>query len=214
MSNAGNPQRRTTYLISLTLVKVEAVPEDDAENQKEALPEGEGSPEKKIEEEEQEEEEEEEEDEEEEEEEEEETEEVRDVPEKEEGLVCAEEVGKEIAQVEDEYSELVPVKYGTPTESRRQPEWRDIHRHKKDTAATGKSKDTYHIHAPVRQMVKVYGGTSSEGTFRREGPRSDALRPKNRALPGATHALPKGREWSRPEQPLTVQPPFLHPSAG
>ncbi|XP_060926232.1 arf-GAP with GTPase, ANK repeat and PH domain-containing protein 1-like isoform X2 [Limanda limanda] len=158
MSNAGNPQRRTTYLISLTLVKVEAVPEDDAETQKEALPEGEGSPKKKIEEEEEEEE---------------------DVPEKDEGLVCAEVVGKEIAQVEEEYVEQVPVKYGTPTESRRKPEWRETYRHQKDTLpATGKSKDSYHIHAPVRQMVKVYGGTSSEGTFRREGPRSDALRPK------------------------------------
>nr|XP_019941946.1 PREDICTED: arf-GAP with GTPase, ANK repeat and PH domain-containing protein 2 [Paralichthys olivaceus] len=160
MSNTGNPQRRTTYLISLTLVKVEAVPEDDAENQKEALPEGEGSPKKKIEEEE------------------EETEEVRDVPEKEEGLVCAKVVRKEIAQVEEEDVEQVAVKYGTPTGSREKPEWRETHRHQKDTAATGKSKDTYFVHAPVRQMIKVYGGTSSEGTFRREGPRSDAMRPK------------------------------------
>ncbi|TMS19253.1 Arf-GAP with GTPase, ANK repeat and PH domain-containing protein 1 [Larimichthys crocea] len=63
MSKAGNPQRRTTYLISLTLVKVEAVPEDVAENQKEALPEGEGSPKKEEEDEEEEDEEEEEEEE-------------------------------------------------------------------------------------------------------------------------------------------------------
>ncbi|XP_062255383.1 arf-GAP with GTPase, ANK repeat and PH domain-containing protein 1-like [Platichthys flesus] len=209
MSNAGNPQRRTTYLISLTLVKVEAVPEDDAENQKEALPEGEGSPKKKIEEEEEEEEDEEEE--EEEEGEEEEGEEVRDVPEKDEGLVYAEVVGKEIAQVEEEYVEQVPVKYGTPTESRRKPEWRETHRHQKDTAATGKGKDNYHIHAPVRQMVKVYGGTSSEGTFRREGPRSDALRPKTELYREPPMLYLKGENGADPSSRSRCSLPFSIP---
>ncbi|XP_040889981.1 arf-GAP with GTPase, ANK repeat and PH domain-containing protein 1-like isoform X2 [Toxotes jaculatrix] len=155
MSKAGNPQRRTTYLISLTLVKVEAVPEDVAENQKEALPEGEGSPKKK----------------------EEEKEEVSNVPEKEGGLVCAEVVGKENTQVEAEV-ELAQVKYGSPTENRGKLERRETHGHQKDVATAGKSKDTSLVHPPVRQMVKVYGGTTSEGTVRREGPRSEALRPK------------------------------------
>uniref|UniRef100_A0A8P4KF47 Small monomeric GTPase n=1 Tax=Dicentrarchus labrax TaxID=13489 RepID=A0A8P4KF47_DICLA len=162
MSKAGNPQRRTTYLISLTLVKVEAVPEDVAENQKEALPEGEGSP-KKEEEEEQEEEE----------------KEVSNAPEKEEGPVCTQVVGKENTQVEEEV-EQVPVKYGSPTENWGKPERRETHGHQKDLVTVCKSKDasSSFVHAPVRQMVKVYGGTTSEGTVRREGPRSDALRPK------------------------------------
>ncbi|XP_056258928.1 arf-GAP with GTPase, ANK repeat and PH domain-containing protein 1-like [Seriola aureovittata] len=154
MSKAGNPQKRTTYLISLTLVKVEAVPEDVAGNQKEALPEGEGSPKKD-----------------------EEKEEVSNVPDKEGGLVCVEVVGKENTQVEYEV-EQVQVKYGSPTESRGKPERRETHGHQKDIAATGKSKDTSFVHPPLRQMVKVYAGTSSEGTVRREGPRSDAMRPK------------------------------------
>uniref|UniRef100_A0A3B4TKT1 ArfGAP with GTPase domain, ankyrin repeat and PH domain 2 n=1 Tax=Seriola dumerili TaxID=41447 RepID=A0A3B4TKT1_SERDU len=154
MSKAANPQKRTTYLISLTLVKVEAVPEDVAGNQKEALPEGEGSPKKD-----------------------EEKEEVSNVPDKEGGLVCVEVVGKENTQVEDEV-EQVQVKYGSPTENRGKPERRETHGHQKDIAATGKSKDTSLMHPPLRQMVKVYGGTSSEGTVRREGPRSDAMRPK------------------------------------
>ncbi|XP_040015766.1 arf-GAP with GTPase, ANK repeat and PH domain-containing protein 1-like [Xiphias gladius] len=156
MSKAGNPQRRTTYLISLTLVKVEAVPEDVTGNQREGLPEGEGSPKKK-----------------------EEKEEVSNVPEKEEGLVCAELVGKENTQVEEEVEqEQVQFKYGSPTENRGKPERRETHGHQKDIVAAGKSKDTSLVHPPVRQMVKVYGGTTSEGTVRREGPRSDALRPK------------------------------------
>lgn len=157
MSKAANPQRRTTYLISLTLVKVEAVPEDVAENQKEALPEGEGSPDKEKKEEE-------------------EKEEVSNVPEKEEGLVSAEAVAKENVQVEE--VEQVPVKYGSPTENRGKPERRETYGHQKDIAAAGKCKDTSLVHPPVRQMIKVYGGTTSEGTVRREGPRSDALRPK------------------------------------
>ncbi|XP_071350707.1 arf-GAP with GTPase, ANK repeat and PH domain-containing protein 1-like [Trachinotus anak] len=154
MSKAGNPQKRTTYLISLTLVKVEAVPEDVAGNQKEALPEEEGSPKK-----------------------EEEKEEVSNDPEKEEGLVCGEVVGKENIQVEEEVEQM-QVRYGSPSESRGKPERRETHGHQKELAAAGKSRDTSLVHPPVRQMVKVYGGTTSEGTVRREGPRSDAMRPK------------------------------------
>lgn len=145
MSKAGNPQRRTTYLISLTLVKVEAVPEDVAGNQKEALPEGEGSPKK----------------------------EVSNAHETDEG----QEVERESTHAEDEVEKL-QVKYGSPIESWRKPERRETHGHQKDVAAVGKSKDTSFVQPPVRQMVKVYGGTTSEGTVRREGPRSDALRPK------------------------------------
>uniref|UniRef100_A0AAQ6IIP1 ArfGAP with GTPase domain, ankyrin repeat and PH domain 2 n=1 Tax=Anabas testudineus TaxID=64144 RepID=A0AAQ6IIP1_ANATE len=154
MSKAGNPQKRTTYLISLTLVKVEAVPEDEAGNQKEALPEGEGSPKK-----------------------EEEQEEVSNAPEKEEAPPCVEVVGKENIQVEEEV-EQVQVKYGSPTENQGKPERREPPGPQKDITSFSKSKDTSFVHPPVRQLVKVCGGTTSEGTVRREGPRSDALRPK------------------------------------
>ncbi|KAM8757015.1 arf-GAP with GTPase, ANK repeat and PH domain-containing protein 1-like isoform 2-T2 [Acanthopagrus schlegelii] len=158
MSKAANPQRRTTYLISLTLVKVEAVPEEDvAGNQREALPEGEGSPKK-------------------EEEEVEEEKELSYAPEKDEGPVCTQVLEKENTQVEEEVEQ---VKYGSPVESWGKPERREAHGHQKDIVSVGKSsKDTSFVHAPVRQMVKVYGGTTSEGTVRREGPRSEALRPK------------------------------------
>ncbi|KAK2914935.1 arf-GAP with GTPase, ANK repeat and PH domain-containing protein 1-like isoform X1 [Channa argus] len=152
MSKAGNPQRRTTYLISLTLVKVEAVPEDVAGNQKEALPEGEESPKKA-----------------------EEREETSNAPEKQEAPVCEKVVEKENTQVE---VEQVQVQYGSPTENQGKPEGRETHRHQKDIASVSKSQDTSFVHPPVRQMVKVYGGTTSEGTVRREGPRSDNLRPK------------------------------------
>ncbi|KAI3370206.1 hypothetical protein L3Q82_024981 [Scortum barcoo] len=163
MSKAGNPQRRTTYLISLTLVKVEPVPEDVAGSQREAIPEGEGSPKK--------------EEEEEEEEDEEEEKEVSNAPEKEEAPVCTQVVEKESTQVEEEV-EQVPVKYGSPVEYRGKPERREAHGHQKDIVSAGKSKEAPLVHPPARQMVKVYGGPTSEGPVRREGPRSEALRPK------------------------------------
>lgn len=156
MSQAGSTQRRTTYLISLTLVKVEAVPEDVAGNQSEGPPEGEGSPKK--------------------EEEEKNKENVSNPPEKEKGPLCLEVGGKEIAQVEEEVEQVHHVKYGSPTESRDKPERKEALQ--KDVVPVGKSKDPVFIHPPARQMVKVYGGTFSEGPMRREGPRSDALRPK------------------------------------
>lgn len=156
MSKAGNPQRRTTYLISLTLVKVEAVPEDVAGNQKEALPEGEGSPKKEKQ-----------------------KEEVSNVTEKEPAPVCVDVVEKEHAEVEEEVEQVL-VKYGSPIENQGKPDriWRESHGQQKDIAPVSKSKDAAFILPPVRQMVKVYGGATSEGTVRREGPRSDALRPK------------------------------------
>lgn len=153
MSKAGNPQKRTTYLISLTLVKVEAVPEDEAGSQKEALPEGEGSPNRQ-----------------------EEQEEVSNAPEKEQTPPCVEVVEEEITQVEEEVEQ---VKYGSPKENQGRPEWREPHGHQKDAAATvSKSKDTCFVHPPVRQLVKVCGGSTSEAALLREGPRSEALRPK------------------------------------
>lgn len=154
MSKAGNPQRRTTYLISLTLVKVEAVPEDEAGNQKEALPEGEGSPTK-----------------------EEEQEGVSNAPEKEEAPPCVEVVEKENIRAEEEV-EQVQVKYSSPTVNQGKPERREQYEPPKDIVSFSKSKDTSYVHPPFRQMVKVCGSTVSEGTVRREGPRSDAMRPK------------------------------------
>ncbi|KAM7401961.1 hypothetical protein PAMP_017238 [Pampus punctatissimus] len=155
MSKAGNPQKRTTYLISLTLVKVEALPEDVAGNlvEKEPLPEGEGSPKR------------------------EEEEEVGNAPKREEEPACVQVVGKERTQVEEEV-EQVPVKYGSPNENWGKPKRKETHGHQKDFVSVGKSKDTSFVHPPVKQMVKVYGGTSFEGAVRREGPRSDAMRPK------------------------------------
>ncbi len=153
MSKAGNPQRRTTYLISLTLVKVEAVPEEDVENQRRALPEGEGSPKKEGEE-----------------------KEVSHAPQKEEGPISTHLVERENTQLEEEVKQL-QVKYVSPIESWGKPERRETHGHQKETVSVGKSKDTSFVRPP-RQMVKVYGGTTSEGTVRREGPRSEALRPK------------------------------------
>lgn len=159
VSMAGNPQRRTTYLISLTLVKVEALPEDEAGNQKETLAEGEGSPkkgEKKRKEEEK---------------------EVSNAHEAEEGPECKKEVENQSTQAKEE-DEKLQVKFGSPIESWRKPERREAHGHQKDTVPVSKSKDTSFVQPPARQMVKVYGGTTSEGTVRREGPRSDSMRPK------------------------------------
>ncbi|XP_053171293.1 arf-GAP with GTPase, ANK repeat and PH domain-containing protein 1-like [Scomber japonicus] len=155
MSKAGNPQKRTTYLISLTLVKVEAVPEDGAGDQveKEPLPEVEGSPMK------------------------EEEEEVGNATKREEEPVCVPVEEKACIQVEEEL-EQVPFKYGSPNTNWGKPERRETHGHQKDFVSVGKSKDTSFVHPPMKQMVKVYGGTSYEATVRREGPRSDAMRPK------------------------------------
>ncbi|XP_068171503.1 arf-GAP with GTPase, ANK repeat and PH domain-containing protein 1-like [Antennarius striatus] len=192
MSDAGNPQRRTTYLISLTLVKVEAVPEDVAENQKEALPEVEGSPKK--------------------EEEEEEEKEVSNAPEKEEQPLCAPEEEKENIQVEEEV-EQAQIKRGNHNDSWGRQEWRETHGHQKDLVSVSKSRDTSFVHQPVRQMVKVYGGTTSEGTVRREGPRSDALRPKTELYREPPMLFLKGENGvdlssrSRCSLPFSIPPP-------
>ncbi|KAM6947151.1 arf-GAP with GTPase, ANK repeat and PH domain-containing protein 1-like [Lycodopsis pacificus] len=186
MSKAGNPQRRTTYLISLTLVKVEAVPEDVAGNQREALPEGEGSPKK------------------------EEEEEVSNVPEKDEGPVYIPAGEIENTPVGEEVEQVQYGKYGSPIEN-----WgkrRETHGHQKDILSVGKSKDTSFVHPPVRQMVKVYGGTSSEGALRREGPRSDAMRPKTELYREPPLLFLKGENGadlnirSRCSLPLSIPP--------
>lgn len=194
MSKAGNPQRRTTYLISLTLVKVEAVPEDVAGNQKEALLEGEGSPKK-------------EEKERWEEEEKEDEKEVRNAHETEGG----QEVEKETTRTEEEVEKLL-VKYGSPAESWRRPERRETHGHQKDVLSVGKGKDTSLIQPPVRQMVKVYGGTTSEGTVRREGPRSDSLRPKTELYREPPMLFLKGENGAELNSRSRCSLPFSVPS--
>lgn len=155
MSKAGNQQRRNTYLISLTLVKVEPVSEDVTGNQKEGHPEGEGSPKK-------------------------EKKEVSDVHENEEGCEDFQETEKRSTQAEEEEEvvEKQQVKYGSPIKSWQKPERWDTHGHQKDIVSVSKNKDSSALQPPVKQMVKVYGGTTTEGTFRREGPRSETLRPK------------------------------------
>lgn len=183
MSKAGNPQRRTTYLISLTLVKVEAVPEDVAGNQREALPEGEGSPKK----------------------------EEEDAPEKGEGLVCIQVEEKENTPVEEEVEQVQHGKYGSPTENRGKPESRETHGHPKEIVSVSKSKDTFFVHPPVRQMVKVYGGTSAEGTVRREGPRSDAMRPKTELYREPPMLFLKGENGADLNSRLRCSLPFSIP---
>lgn len=202
MSQAGSTQRRTTYLISLTLVKVEAVPEDVAGNQTEGPPEGEGSPK---------------------EEEEDKKEDVSDAPEKEEGPPCLEVGGKANAQVEQEV-EQVHARYSSPTESRDKPERKEAFQ--KDIVPVGK-KDPSFVHPPARQMVKVYGGTFSEGPVRREGPRSDALRPKTELYREPPALFLKGENgadlnsrsrsslpFSAPQQPSQPPPVVMRPHAG
>lgn len=157
MSKAGNPQRRNTYLISLTLVKVEPVSEDVAGNQEEALPEGEGTPKQ------------------------EEREEEKDASDvaKEERPECTQEVKRRSTQAEgDGEEEKLQVKHESPVKSWQTPERLDPRGHQKDDTSAGKSRDTSFVQPPVRQMVKVYGRTTSEGTVRREGSRSEILRPK------------------------------------
>ncbi|KAM8867103.1 LOW QUALITY PROTEIN: arf-GAP with GTPase, ANK repeat and PH domain-containing protein 1-like [Synchiropus picturatus] len=154
MSNTVNPPKRTTYLISLTLVKVEAVPEDVEEDQaeKDPLPEGEGSPERE-----------------------------EDREEEEDGAEAKREEERQLMSKEE--VEQVLVKYGSPKESQGTSERREaleLAREiiQKDSMLVSKGKDTSFMHQPMKQMVKVYGGTSFDGTVRREGPRSESLRPK------------------------------------
>lgn len=161
MSKAGNPQRRNTYLISLTLVKVEPVSEDVAGQQEEALPEGEGTPKQ------------------EEKQEKEEKEEKEEKAEKEEKPECTQEARKRSTQAEgEEEAEKLQVRHGSPVKSWQTPERLDTRGHQKDDTSAGKSKDASFVQPPVRQMVKVYGRPTSEGTVRREGSRSESLRPK------------------------------------
>lgn len=156
MSKAGNPQRRNTYLISLTLVKVEPVSEDVAGPREEALPEGEGTPKQ-----------------------EEKEEEKEEQAEKEERPEDTQEVKKRSTQAEgEEEAEKLQVRHGSPVKSWQTPERLDTRGHQTDDTSAGKSKEASCVQPPVRQMVKVYGRPTSEGTVRREGSRSESLRPK------------------------------------
>lgn len=195
MSQAGSTQKRTTYLISLTLVKVEAVPEDAAGSQTEGLPEGEGSPRKRKKEEEVKVEAEENEE-----------QAVRDVPEKE-GSLYAEVEQKEKTQMEEEVEQV----HGK-NESRETPERREMHAPQKDIVPFGKSKDASFAQPPVRQMVKVYGGTMSEGSVRREGPRSDALRPKTELYQEPPIMFLKGENGADLNSRSRCSLPFTVPS--
>ncbi|CAG11751.1 unnamed protein product, partial [Tetraodon nigroviridis] len=121
MSKAGNPQRRNTYLISLTLVKVEPVSEDVDGHPEEAPPDGEGTPKREKEE-------------------------------------------------RPEYAQ--EVRHGSPV---KRPDTRG---RQKDEAPAGKSKDAPAVQPPIRQTVKVHGRPTSEGSVRREGSRSESLRPR------------------------------------
>lgn len=178
MSQADNPQRRTTYLISLTLVKVEALPEDVAGKQVEK--EGEGSPK--------------------------ESEEVRHAPKEEEVRVGPQASDKESTQAGEEV-EQVHVKYGSPNEK-----WIKAERRDQKDVPIAKSKDAAPVHPSLRQMVKVYSGGSFETTVRREGPRSDASRPKTELYREPPRLFPKGENGaelnnrSRCSLPFSVPP--------
>ncbi|XP_043978327.1 arf-GAP with GTPase, ANK repeat and PH domain-containing protein 1-like [Gambusia affinis] len=195
MSQASSTQKRTTYLISLTLVKVEAVPEDAAGSQTEGLPEGEGSPRKRKKEEEVEVEAEENE-----------KQAVRDVPEKE-GSFYVEVEQKEKTQVEEEVEQV----HGK-NERRETPERREMHASQKDIVPVGKSKDASFAQPPVRQMIKVYGGTMSEGSVRREGLRSDALRPKTELYREPPMMFLKGENGADLNSRSRCSLPFTVPS--
>lgn len=147
MSKAGNPQRRNTYLISLTLVKVEPVSEDVAGRpEEETLPEGEGTSKQEKEKE----------------------EEKEEKAQREERLDYAQEVKKRSTQAEggEEEAEKLQLRHGSPVQSWQTPERLEA------------SKEAPLVQPPVRQMVKVYGRPTSEGSVRREGSRSESLRPK------------------------------------
>ncbi|XP_038159446.1 arf-GAP with GTPase, ANK repeat and PH domain-containing protein 1-like [Cyprinodon tularosa] len=204
MSQAGSTQKRTTYLISLTLVKVEAVPEDAAGSQTEGLPEGEGSPRKKK------------------------KEEVVEVEAEEnekeasshvpvkEGSLFVEVEHDEKTPVEEEV-EQVQEKHWSANESRDKPEMREVCAPQKDNVPVEKSREASFAQPPVRQMVKVYGGTMSEGSVRREGLRSDALRPKTELYREPPMMFLKGENGtdlggrSRCSLPFTVPSQVNHP---
>ncbi|KAM4612597.1 arf-GAP with GTPase, ANK repeat and PH domain-containing protein 1-like [Polymixia lowei] len=189
MSNEGNPQRRTTYLISLTLVKVEAVPDDVAgtEVQKTPLPGPERGPGKE--------------------------EEASGAAEKEEGPARAEVPGGENAESGEPERVQVQVKYGSPFQHREKPEKRETHGSLKDNALAGKIKEASFGHPPVKDSVKVYGGAYSEGGVRREGIRPDGLRPKTELYREPPMLFLKGEDGgdlkssrSRCSLPISVPP--------
>lgn len=206
-SMAGNPQRRTTYLISLTLVKVEALPEDEAGDQKEALPEGEGSPNREEKKKKKKKRKEEKKEEAEEVHEEKQEEVVTETREADEGPECKKEAGTQSTSVKED-DEKFQVKVGSPVQSWQRPDRRDPpgqQRNRDASSATATSS--------ARQMVKVYGGATTEGpAVRREGPRSDAARPRTELYREPPALYPKGENGaelnsrSRCSLPFSVPP--------
>lgn len=203
-SMAGNPQRRTTYLISLTLVKVEALPEDEAGDQKESPQGWEGSPNKEekkkkkkkkrkeeaeeVEEKKRE-------------------EVVKETCDADEGSECKKEAAtpNTSAKEEDEKSQ---VKVGSPVQSWQRPDRRDPlgqQRHKDAPSAISSTTS-------ARQMVKVYGGATTEGTaVRREGPRSDAARPRTELYREPPSLYPKGDNGAEQNSRSRCSLPFSIP---
>ncbi|XP_055016295.1 LOW QUALITY PROTEIN: arf-GAP with GTPase, ANK repeat and PH domain-containing protein 1-like [Boleophthalmus pectinirostris] len=167
MSSDGQPQKRTTtYLISLTLVKVEAVGDEGEEGEAtELLLEQQRHEEKQR------------------------HEEVQRVPEKEEQSLSSKALVEkpsprteelpQLPQVHKVQTPVQPPRHGSPAElTKGRMEKRESPVPQKDLPAFPKSKDTSFVHPPVRQMVKVYGSASDALPIHREGPRSDAIRPK------------------------------------
>ncbi|TNM89027.1 hypothetical protein fugu_005281 [Takifugu bimaculatus] len=100
-------------------------------------------------------------------------------PEKEERSEHTQEVKRRSTPVEgEEEAEKLQVRHGSPVKSWQTPERLDSRGPPKDDVSAGKSKDASFVQPPIRQMIKVYGRTTSEGTVRREGSRSESLRPK------------------------------------
>lgn len=154
MSKAGNPQRRNTYLISLTLVKVEPVSEDVDGHGEEAPPEGEGTPTQ------------------------EEKEERAEYTREAKRRSTRADRGEEEEDEDEEEAGKLQVRHGSPLKSWQTPERPDAGGHQKEEASAGNSRDASVARPPVRQTVTVYGRPTSEGPVRREGWRSESLRPR------------------------------------
>lgn len=89
---------------------------------------------------------------------------------------------EEVPQLQHVQKVQTPVqapRHGSPAElTKGRLEKRESPVQHKDLPAFPKSKDSSFVHAPVRQMVKVYGSSSDAFPVHREGPRSDTIRPK------------------------------------
>ncbi|XP_046880650.1 arf-GAP with GTPase, ANK repeat and PH domain-containing protein 1-like isoform X1 [Hypomesus transpacificus] len=179
MSHAGTLQRRTTYLISLTLVKVEPVPGDE----KTPIPRRQaGDPEEEVE------------------------EEVSRTTEVEGECACAEFEGDDNTEIEEEEQE--EVSYCGPVQERGKREIRDSHGFgpSKDNMLVGKFKDPPLL--PVKESVKAYGGLYSEGGLRKDGsrPKTELYRdPPILFLRGEEGGEPNGGR-SHLSMPISDQP--------